>query len=83
MPCYGGQDARAPRIFMHGGEPKKHEVFALLKITPTLVIPAKFVLRESGGAGIRFPQDMDPRFRGGDVLTSISIGGPLAYDHSE
>jgi hypothetical protein len=27
MPRYGGQDARAP-IFMHGGEPKDHEVFA-------------------------------------------------------
>ena len=28
MPCYGGQDARAPSIFVLGGEPKDHEVFA-------------------------------------------------------
>jgi hypothetical protein len=28
MPRYGGQDARAPSIFMHGGEPQDHEVFA-------------------------------------------------------
>jgi hypothetical protein len=28
MPPYSGQDARAPSIFMHGGEPQDHEVFA-------------------------------------------------------
>jgi hypothetical protein len=46
------------------------------------VIPAKRVLREGGGAGIQFLPDMDPRFRGGDVLTFICMGGPLAHDHS-
>jgi hypothetical protein len=25
---------------------------------------------------------MDPRLRGGDVLTFIATGGPLAHDHS-
>jgi len=39
------------------------------------VIPAK--------AGFQSLPDMDPRFRGGDVSTFISMGGPLAYDHSE
>jgi hypothetical protein len=34
-------------------------------------------------AGIRFLPDMDPRFRGGDVLTFISMGGLLTHDHSE
>jgi hypothetical protein len=33
------------------------------------------------GAGIQFLPDMDPRFRGGDVWTFISMGGPVA--HSE
>jgi hypothetical protein len=28
MPRYGGQDARAPSIFMHGGESKDHEICA-------------------------------------------------------
>ena len=45
------------------------------------VIPAKLVLRESGGAGIQFFPDMDPRspafaedkLRGGDVWTFISV----------
>jgi hypothetical protein len=39
------------------------------------VIPAK--------AGIQFFPDMDPRFRGGDVLSFTPMGGPLAHDHSE
>ena len=38
------------------------------------VIPAK--------AGIQFLPDRDPRFRGGDVLTFICMGGPLAHDRS-
>jgi hypothetical protein len=46
------------------------------------VIPAKLVLRGSGGAGIQFLPDMDPRFRGGDVLTFICMGGPPAHDRS-
>jgi hypothetical protein len=55
---------------------------ALPKITPTLVIPAKLVLRESGGAGIHFARNVDPRLRGGDVLTFISLGGPPTHVHS-
>ena len=39
------------------------------------VIPAE--------AGIQFFLDVDPRFRGGDVLTFISTGGPLAHGHWE
>jgi hypothetical protein len=39
------------------------------------VIPAK--------AGIQLLPDMDPRFRGGDVLTFISMGGPPAHVRSE
>ena len=39
------------------------------------VIPAE--------AGIQFFLDVDPRFRGGDVLTFTSMGAPLAHDHSE
>jgi hypothetical protein len=34
-------------------------------------------------AGIQFLPEMDPRFRGGDVLNFISIGGPLAHKRSE
>jgi hypothetical protein len=42
-------------------------------------------------AGTQFLSDMDPRspaladdkLRGGDGLTCISMGGPLAHDHSE
>jgi hypothetical protein len=49
-------------------------------------------LRRAFGQGIRtFLMHMDPRspavaenkFRGGDVLTPISKGGPLVPDHSE
>jgi hypothetical protein len=39
-------------------------------LTPSCVIPAE--------AGIQFLPDMDPRFRGGDVLTFISLAGPPA-----
>ena len=53
--------------------------YALLKITPTLVIPAKLVLRESGGAGIHLVRNLDPRLRGGDVLTFISLRGPQVH----
>jgi len=50
----------------------------------TLQLPRFFAsLREShvipAKAGIQFLPDMDPRFRGGDVLTFISMGGPLAH----
>jgi hypothetical protein len=45
-----------------------------LRSVESHVIPAK--------AGIQFLPDMDPRFRGGDVLTFISMGGPQAHDHS-
>jgi hypothetical protein len=41
---------------------------------PSRVIPAQ--------AGIQLLPDMDPRFRGGDVLTFISLGGLRAHDHS-
>jgi hypothetical protein len=34
------------------------------------------------GAGIQFLLDLDPRFRGGDVLNFTSMGAPLAHDHS-
>ena len=34
-------------------------------------------------AGIRFLPNMDPRFRGGDLLTFTCVGGPLAHDDSE
>jgi hypothetical protein len=47
----------------------------MLRFVESHVIPAK--------AGIQFLPDMDPRFRGGDVLTFVSTGGPLAHDHSE
>ena len=50
------------------------------------VIPAtrrpKALGRRAKG-GIPFLPDMDPRFRGGDILTFIFMGGPLAHDHSE
>jgi hypothetical protein len=38
------------------------------------VIPAQ--------AGIHFVRNVDPRFRGGDVVTFISTGGPQAHVHS-
>jgi hypothetical protein len=63
--------------FISPGGPKAHG-----NSVESHVIPAKLVLRESGGAGIRFLLDMDPRLRGGDVLTFICMGGPLAHDHS-
>jgi hypothetical protein len=31
------------------------------------VTPAKLVLRESGGAGVQFPEEVDSRLRGNDV----------------
>jgi hypothetical protein len=57
-------------IFMHSGEPKGREIFV-----ESHVIPAK--------AGIHFVRNVDPRLRGGDVWTFISMGGPLAHGHSE
>jgi hypothetical protein len=56
--------------FIASGGPKAHE-----NSVESHVIPAK--------AGIQFLPDMDPRFRGGEVLTFISLGGPQAHVHSE
>jgi hypothetical protein len=58
------------RIFIPSGGPKAHG-----NSVESHVIPAK--------AGIQFLADMEPRFRGGDVLTFIPMGGPLAHEHSE
>jgi hypothetical protein len=57
-------------ILISWGVPQAHECSV-----GSHVIPAK--------AGIQFLPDMDPRFRGGDVLTFISASGPLTHDHSE
>jgi hypothetical protein len=57
-------------IFIELGGPQVHE-----NPVESHVIPAK--------AGIQFLRDMDPRFRGGDVLTFISIAGPQALVLSE
>jgi len=57
-------------IFIKLGGPQVHG-----SSVESHVIPAK--------AGIQFLPDMDPRFRGGDALTFISMGGPLAHDHPE
>jgi hypothetical protein len=56
--------------FIASGGLKAHE-----NSVESHVIPAK--------AGIQFLPDMDPRFRGGDVLTFISLGGPQAHGHSQ
>jgi hypothetical protein len=66
--------ARKPETFL---EEMKHSLFADATNRPLIafVIPAQ--------AGIHFLPDMDPRFRGGDVLTFISMGGPLAHGHPE
>ena len=62
---------RATRmILISWGGPRAHECSVAGR-----VIPAK--------AGIQYLSEMDPRFRGGDLLTFISTGGPLAHDHSE
>jgi hypothetical protein len=73
----------SPPLF--GGRRISAVAFALVSIPRTAgilrfaveshVIPAK--------AGIQFFFHMDPRFRGGDVLTFISLDGPLAHEHSE
>jgi hypothetical protein len=64
--------ARKPEALF---EEVKHSLFADATNRPLIacVIPAK--------AGIHFLPDMDPRFRGGDVLTFISMRGPLAHGH--
>ena len=71
--------ARATRmgVFLKLGGPQVHG-----DSVKSHVIPAKLVLRGSGRAGIQFLPDMDPRFRGGDGLTFISMGGSLAHDRS-
>jgi hypothetical protein len=46
-----------------------------LRSLESLVFPAK--------AGIQFVPDMDPRFRGGDVLTFISMGRLLGHEYPE
>ena len=58
------------RIFISSGGPKAHE-----NSVESHVIPTK--------AGIQFLWGLDPRFRGGDVVTFISMGGPPAHVHSE
>jgi hypothetical protein len=58
------------RIFISSGGPQGHE-----NSVESDAIAAK--------AGIQFLPNMDPRLRGGDVLTFVSTGGPLAHDHSE
>ena len=58
------------RIFISSGGPNAHG-----NSVESHVIPAK--------AGIHFLPNVDPRLRGGDVLTFTSMGGPLAHDHSE
>ena len=67
-PAFAG--LTTPVIFTQSGGPEAHG-----NSVESHVIPAK--------AGIQFLPDMDPRFRGGDVLTFISMGGPQAHDHSE
>jgi len=48
------------------------------------VIPAKLVLRESGGAGIQLVATLTPACAGVTKrMTFISMGGPQAHDHSE
>jgi hypothetical protein len=57
----------------HGNQ---SQAFVPLRRRGSTWIPAKLVLRESGGAGIQFLSDMDPHFRGGDALPVISLRGP-------
>jgi hypothetical protein len=45
--------------------------------------PLRRKSRHSRESGNPVPADMDPRLRGGDVLTFIPAGGPQAHVHSE
>jgi hypothetical protein len=63
-------------------------VGARRRLAPTSSLPTRALSTDWGHvipakAGTQFFPEMDPRFRGGDVLTFISVGGPLAHDHSE
>ena len=58
---------------MSSGGPKAHEYSH--ENHANRVISAK--------AGIHFGKNVDPRLRGGDISTFISMGGPLAHGRSE